>query len=56
MDFQRTIKWVLDIEQLPLKIVDRYNFAVRVNNPVFADSGIFVIVQLADVVIRNIVF
>ena len=54
IDFYCGIEWILDIEHISFKIVYRYSFAARICNPIFTDSGIFVIVQFADIIVCRV--
>ena len=54
MHLNGRIKRILDIEHIFFKIIDRYDFAAGVYDPVLADAGVFVVVQLADIIVCRI--
>lgn len=54
MNFDGRIKGILQAGQILLKIVDGYCFAAWIHDPIFPDTGIFVIIELADIIICSI--
>ena len=54
IDLDNGIKGVLDIKHILLKVVYGNGLSSRVYNPVFANSCIFVVVELADIIVCRI--
>lgn len=51
INFNNRIERVLDIEHIFFKVIDSYDPAAGIYNPIFTYFSIFIVIKLADVII-----